>query len=128
MLPVLRGDNLRIVVLAIDPSSDGSQGALLGDRIRMRESYADEGVFIRSLATRFAARLSSSENTPVAEAIDQAYQIALSRPATDEEIETMTAFIERQKKLRGEDPNAKSLALRDFCHLVLCLNEFIYIE
>ena len=54
MLPVLRGDNLRIVVLAIDPSSDGSQGALLGDRIRMRESYADEGVFIRSLATRGA--------------------------------------------------------------------------
>jgi hypothetical protein len=83
---------------------------------------------IRGLATRFAARLSSSENAPVAEAIDQAYQIALSRPATDEEIEMMTAFIERQKKLRGEDPNATSLALRDFCHLVLCLNEFIYIE
>ncbi len=83
---------------------------------------------IRDLATRFATRLGSSENTPIAETIDQAYRIALSRPATDEEIETMTAFIERQVKLRGEDPNARSLALRDFCHLVLCLNEFIYIE
>ena len=47
---------------------------------------------------------------------------------TTEETETMTAFIERQKKLRGDNPNAESLALRDFCHLVLCLNEFVYIE
>ena len=54
MLPLLREDNLRVVVLAIDPTSEGSQGALLGDRIRMRGSYADEGVFIRSLATRGA--------------------------------------------------------------------------
>ena len=54
MLPVLRGDDLRVVVLAIDPTSEGSQGALLGDRIRMRDSHRDEGVFIRSLATRGA--------------------------------------------------------------------------
>ena len=54
MLPLLRKENLRVVVLAIDPTSERSQGALLGDRIRMRDSYADEGVFIRSLATRGA--------------------------------------------------------------------------
>ena len=51
MLPILRDEDLRVVVLAIDPTSDMSQGALLGDRIRMRDSYVDEGVFIRSLAT-----------------------------------------------------------------------------
>ena len=54
MLPVLRGDDIRVVVLAIDPTSERSHGALLGDRIRMRDSYRDEGVFIRSLATRGA--------------------------------------------------------------------------
>ena len=54
MLPVLRGEGLRVVVLAIDPTSDKTQGALLGDRIRMRDSYLDSGVFIRSLATRGA--------------------------------------------------------------------------
>lgn len=54
MLHVLRKDNLRVVVLAIDPTSERSRGALLGDRIRMRESYGDGGVFIRSLATRGA--------------------------------------------------------------------------
>ena len=55
MLPILRDEGLRVVVLAIDPTSDVSRGALLGDRIRMRDSYVDEGVFIRSLATRGAS-------------------------------------------------------------------------
>ncbi len=54
VLPLLRNDCLRVVVLAIDPTSERSHGALLGDRIRMRDSYADQGVFIRSLATRGA--------------------------------------------------------------------------
>jgi LAO/AO transport system kinase len=39
-------------VIAVDPSSPYSHGALLGDRIRMLEHYADPGVFIRSMATR----------------------------------------------------------------------------
>ena len=39
-------------VLAIDPSSSLTGGATLGDRIRMLENYEDEGVYIRSMATR----------------------------------------------------------------------------
>ncbi|MCP4202514.1 MAG: methylmalonyl Co-A mutase-associated GTPase MeaB [bacterium] len=39
-------------VLAIDPTSPFSGGAILGDRIRMQSHYTDEGVFIRSMATR----------------------------------------------------------------------------
>lgn len=54
VLPLLRKENLTVVVLAIDPTSERSQGALLGDRIRMRDSYTDDGVFIRSLGTRGA--------------------------------------------------------------------------
>ena len=41
-------------ILAVDPSSLFSSGALLGDRIRMRTHFADPGVFIRSFATRGA--------------------------------------------------------------------------
>jgi LAO/AO transport system kinase len=41
-------------VLSIDPSSPFSQGALLGDRIRLAEHFLDEGVFIRSMANRGA--------------------------------------------------------------------------
>ncbi|HXV84308.1 MAG TPA: methylmalonyl Co-A mutase-associated GTPase MeaB [Candidatus Binatia bacterium] len=39
-------------ILAVDPTSLFSSGALLGDRIRMRDHFADDGVFIRSFATR----------------------------------------------------------------------------
>lgn len=45
-----RGD--RVAVVAVDPSSPFSGGAILGDRIRMRERFLDEGVYIRSMASR----------------------------------------------------------------------------
>ncbi len=47
-----RADGLRVGVLAVDPSSPFSGGALLGDRIRMGEHATDPGVFIRSMAAR----------------------------------------------------------------------------
>jgi len=43
-----------VAVLSIDPSSPFTQGALLGDRIRLTEHFLDEGVFIRSMASRGA--------------------------------------------------------------------------
>ncbi len=48
----LRADALRIGVLAIDPSSPFTGGAILGDRVRMQDHALDDEVFIRSMATR----------------------------------------------------------------------------
>jgi LAO/AO transport system kinase len=47
-----RAAGKRVGVVAVDPSSPFSGGAVLGDRIRMQEHFLDEGVFIRSLSTR----------------------------------------------------------------------------
>ena len=47
-----RSKGLRVAVLAVDPSSPVTGGALLGDRIRMQEHALDEGVFIRSMSSR----------------------------------------------------------------------------
>ena len=52
MVQVLRGEDTTVGVLAVDPTSPFSGGAVLGDRIRMQRHSLDEGVFIRSLATR----------------------------------------------------------------------------
>lgn len=49
---VLRGEGRRVGIIAVDPTSPFSGGAMLGDRIRMERHYLDHGVFIRSLATR----------------------------------------------------------------------------
>lgn len=52
LLKRFRGKSRKVAVLAIDPSSPFTGGALLGDRIRMQMHSSDEGVFIRSMATR----------------------------------------------------------------------------
>jgi LAO/AO transport system kinase len=52
MVHHLRKQEKTVGVIAVDPSSPFSGGALLGDRIRMQRHSMDEGVFIRSLATR----------------------------------------------------------------------------
>ncbi|MBX3414979.1 MAG: hypothetical protein KF708_20005 [Pirellulales bacterium] len=51
----LRAAGLRVAVLATDPQSPRTGGALLGDRIRVRFAPGDEGVYFRSLSTRGAA-------------------------------------------------------------------------
>jgi LAO/AO transport system kinase len=52
LLREARKDDVDVAVLAIDPSSPFSGGAILGDRVRMADHATDEGVFIRSMATR----------------------------------------------------------------------------
>lgn len=52
LISEFRSQGKRVGVLAVDPSSPFSGGALLGDRIRMQDHAADEGVYIRSMASR----------------------------------------------------------------------------
>ncbi len=52
LVGALRARGNRVGVIAVDPSSPFSGGALLGDRIRMQEHATDPGVFIRSMASR----------------------------------------------------------------------------
>src|SRR5690242_10390308 len=49
---VLRERGNTVAIIAVDPSSRSSGGAILGDRIRMQRHHADPGIFIRSMATR----------------------------------------------------------------------------
>jgi LAO/AO transport system kinase len=49
---LMRKQGLKIGIIAVDPSSPFTGGAVLGDRIRMQQHYLDDGVFIRSMATR----------------------------------------------------------------------------
>ena len=49
---IIRSKGLSLGIIAVDPSSAITGGAVLGDRIRMQQHYLDDGVFIRSMATR----------------------------------------------------------------------------
>jgi LAO/AO transport system kinase len=52
LIGAFRAEGRRVAVLAVDPTSPFTGGALLGDRIRMQEYATDDGVFIRSMASR----------------------------------------------------------------------------
>ena len=52
VIGLIRKQQIEVAVLAIDPSSPFTGGAILGDRVRMQDHATDPGVFIRSMATR----------------------------------------------------------------------------
>jgi LAO/AO transport system kinase len=89
-----RARGLRVGVVAVDPSSPFSGGALLGDRIRMQRHATDDGVFIRSLATRGQTGGLSRSTVDVAAVLDAVgYPVVLIETVGvgQAEIDVMTA-------------------------------------
>lgn len=77
LIQVWRRRGLKVAILAVDPSSPISGGALLGDRLRMHASGADREVFIRSLACRGEFGGLSAEVWPMSLAMLAAFDIVL---------------------------------------------------
>jgi LAO/AO transport system kinase len=77
LISVWRQRGLRVGVLAVDPSSPISGGALLGDRLRMKTSSADDGVFVRSLACRGEFGGLSAEVWPMSLVMLAAFDVTL---------------------------------------------------
>ncbi len=69
---VYRGRGLRVGVLAVDPTSPFTGGALLGDRVRMTDVDLDPGVFIRSMASRGSLGGLSKKAAEAADVLDAA--------------------------------------------------------
>lgn len=77
LIQVWRRRGLKVAILAVDPSSPITGGALLGDRLRMHASGADREVFIRSLACRGEFGGLSAEVWPMSLAMLAAFDIVL---------------------------------------------------
>lgn len=72
LIRVWRKQGKNVAVVAVDPSSPLTGGATLGDRIRMQEWFADDGVFIRSMASRRFGGGLAQNTIAVAHAFDAA--------------------------------------------------------
>jgi LAO/AO transport system kinase len=68
----IRGSGRTVAVIAVDPSSPITGGALLGDRVRMQSYAADDGVFIRSMASRGHAGGLAASSVAAATVLDAA--------------------------------------------------------
>src|SRR5438552_6106543 len=67
-----RKDNRTIGIIAVDPTSPYTGGAILGDRIRMQDHFSDPGIYIRSMATRGALGGLARTTADVATVLDAA--------------------------------------------------------
>lgn len=84
--------------------------------------------FVRESAQALAKRIDESQPKSDAEAITLAYQIALGRKPSANEVAVSKAFIDQHQKSYQADkkPNPSFLAMTDFTHALLSTNEFVY--
>lgn len=89
-----RDRDRRVGIVAVDPSSPISGGAVLGDRVRMQELTADSGVFIRSMATRGQSgglALASADAVKVLDAFGQEVILLETAGAGQSEVDIATS-------------------------------------
>ncbi|NMB81142.1 MAG: ATP-binding cassette domain-containing protein, partial [Ignavibacteria bacterium] len=67
-----RKENKKVGIIAVDPTSPFTGGALLGDRVRMTDIGNDQGIFIRSMATRGSLGGLSKKTIDAADVLDAA--------------------------------------------------------
>jgi mono/diheme cytochrome c family protein len=82
---------------------------------------------VRQWATSFGARVGKDAQTPD-DAIQRAYRIALGRDPSTEELADGVAFVKREEASYNGKANARELALTDFCQVLMCLSEVMYLE
>jgi hypothetical protein len=85
---------------------------------------------VRRHAQAFANQLASTANSSLSQAVERGYLTAVGRAPDSEETSLAVGFIEAQEKSyqASNKPNARTLALADFCQILFELNEFVYVE
>ncbi|HKI31637.1 MAG TPA: PSD1 and planctomycete cytochrome C domain-containing protein [Gemmataceae bacterium] len=83
---------------------------------------------VRQRAEKLAQRFRPKEAADLARAVEEAYRLALARRPTGAERDRAVGYIRRQADATG--PGARTLdgALADYCQVLLCLNEFLYVD
>jgi hypothetical protein len=84
--------------------------------------------FVVEQADRFAARLAREAPAETEPRIAHAFLVAVARPPTDEELRSAVEFVAAQRGRHAAQPDAAGHAWRDFCHMLLASNAFLYVE
>jgi hypothetical protein len=81
--------------------------------------------FVRQRAEKLAQRVRPKTPAELPQAIEEAYRMAFGRLPSTAERERLTAFVQRQG---AGNASALDAALADACQVLLCSNEFLYVE
>ncbi len=128
-LRVKRSELLPIMTIFDAPEPTQSIGERSVTTVPTQALALMNSPFVRQQAERLAERLRLAPGGPLDGAIDRGYRIAFGRLPTAVERVRMEAFIQQQRTAAGADaPQTRQQALVEFCHVLLCLNEFVYVD
>ncbi|MCY2979404.1 MAG: PSD1 and planctomycete cytochrome C domain-containing protein [Planctomycetota bacterium] len=128
-LRVKRSELLPMMTMFDAPEPTQSIGARSVTTVPTQSLVMMNSPFVRQQAEKLFARIRPAPDAPLETSIDKGYEIALGRTPTATERSRMLAFIQQQRTADGSEV-AKSTkdGLVEFCHVLLCLNEFVYID
>jgi hypothetical protein len=131
-LRVKRSELIPFMTVFDAPEPTQSIGERIGTTVPTQALTMMNSPFVRQQAEKLAARIKPAADKPPAEAlaasIDTAYQVAFARSPSDSERQRMLAFVEGQKAALAGTPQDLDKVLTEFCQVLLCLNEFVYID
>ncbi len=128
-LRVKRSELIPLMTMFDAPEPTQSIGERISTTVPTQALALMNSPFVRQQAEKLASRIRPSKDSPLSAAVDRAYQMAFSRMPTDPERNRMLAFVEEQRAAMGGDAVvATDKALIEFSHVLLCLNEFVYID
>lgn len=119
-LRVKRSELIPFMTMFDAPEPTQSIGERIATTLPTQALTLMNSPFVRQQAEKLAARIRPTADVPLESAIDRGYQIAFARSPAAEERQRMLAFVQQQT-----DAN---LALAEFCQVLLCLNEFVYVD
>jgi len=119
-LRVKRSELIPFMTMFDAPEPTQSIGERIATTLPTQALTMMNSPFVRQQAEKLAARIRPTADVPLETAIDRGYQIAVARSPSAEERQQMLSFVQQQT-----DAN---LALTEFCQVLLCLNEFVYVD
>jgi hypothetical protein len=128
-LRVKRSELLPIMTMFDAPEPTQSIGERSVTTVPTQALAMMNSPLVRQQAEKLLARIKASPDASPAAAVTRGYQLAFGRSPTDAEQARMLAFIDQQRAAMGAaTPETTDKALIEFCHVLLCLNEFVYID
>lgn len=128
-LRVKRSELIPIMTMFDAPEPTQSVGERISTTVPTQSLALMNSPFVRQQAEKLVQRIRPSGDTPLEASVDQACRICFGRVPSEAERNQMVSFIKAQRALVDSEP-AVSLnqALTEFCQLLLCLNEFVYVD